>query len=98
MVYSLLALLLLFGVSPVQVIAREVAPGPSVNPPLLAQIAMVVEASPLPMRRDFAWLAITEMAKMYSGKRTARGLKQGRRHVQVIQQNGRPRLTTMRRR
>jgi hypothetical protein len=32
----------------------------------LQHIARVVEDSPLPMRRDFSWLAITEMANMYS--------------------------------
>jgi hypothetical protein len=37
-----------------------------VQQPLLQQIARVVEDSPLPMRRDFSWLAITEMASMYT--------------------------------
>jgi hypothetical protein len=47
-------------------LARGVASGLPAKQPLLIQIAMVIEDSPLPMRRDFAWLAITEMAKMYS--------------------------------
>lgn len=58
--------LLLLALSSMPVLARELASGLPAKQPLLIQIAMVVEESPLPMRRDFAWLAITEMAKMYS--------------------------------
>lgn len=63
--YRLLALLLVFCVLPVHVQARGATPGKPVNLPLLVHIAVVVEDSPLPMRRDFAWLAMTEMASMY---------------------------------
>lgn len=62
------ALLLVLGLSPAQVLARDVVPGAPDEQPLLLQIAVVVEDSPLPMRRDFAWLAITEMANMYTGE------------------------------
>lgn len=66
--YRFLALLLVLGVSPAQVLARGTVSGAPDDQPLLVQIAMVVENSPLPMRRDFAWLAIAEMASMYTGE------------------------------
>lgn len=66
--YRLLVLLLIFGVIPVQVLARGAGSGQPANPPLLEQIAMIVGDSPLPMRRDFAWLAMTEMAGMYTAE------------------------------
>jgi hypothetical protein len=50
------------------VFARGAGPGQPANPPLLVQIARIVQDSPLPMRRDFAWLAITEMAAMYTAE------------------------------
>ena len=49
------------------IIAASPAPANlPVQQPLLVQIARVVTDSPLPMRRDFSWLAITEMASMYT--------------------------------
>lgn len=60
--YRLLVLLLLASLMPVQLPAR----GAAADPPLLVHVAMVVRESPLPMRRDFAWLAMTEMARMYT--------------------------------
>lgn len=60
-----LVIALLLALSTMPVLARELASGLPAKQPLLIQIAMVVKDSPLPMRRDFAWLAISEMAKMY---------------------------------
>ena len=68
MMRKMLVLLLLLGVLPLPANARGVASVQSASPHLLVQIAMVVENSPLPMRRDFAWLAITEMAGMYTSE------------------------------
>jgi hypothetical protein len=59
-------LLLVLGMSPVQALARGTVSGAPDGQPLLVQIAMVIEDSPLPMRRDFAWLAMSEMANMYT--------------------------------
>jgi len=67
-VYRLLALLLVCCVLPVHVLARGATPGQLADPSLLVQIAVVVEDSPLPMRRDFAWLAMTEMASIYKAE------------------------------
>jgi len=55
----------IIGVLPAVVAARGLGVDLPVQQPLLQQIARVVEDSPLPMRRDFSWLAITEMARMY---------------------------------
>jgi hypothetical protein len=57
---------LIIGALPTAVDARGVATDLPVQRPLLQQIARVVTDSPLPMRRDFSWLAITEMASMYT--------------------------------
>jgi hypothetical protein len=62
----LLSLLCVVAVLPALVDARGRAVDLPVQQPLLQHIARVVEDSPLPMRRDFSWLAITEMANMYS--------------------------------
>lgn len=62
----LLSLLCVVAVLPALVDARGRAVDLPVQQPLLVHIARVVEDSPLPMRRDFSWLAITEMANMYS--------------------------------
>lgn len=67
-VYRLLALLLVSGVMSVHVPARGAGPDQPANPPLLVHIAVAVENSPLPMRRDFAWLALTEMVGMYTAE------------------------------
>jgi hypothetical protein len=64
--YRFFALLLVLGVSPTQVFAQGVVSGAPGDQSLLFQIAMVIEDSSLQMRRDFAWLAITEMAIMYN--------------------------------
>lgn len=64
----LLALLLVLGCSPVPVFARGAVADQPADQSLLVRIAMIVEDSPLPMRRDFAWLAISEMAGMYTGE------------------------------
>jgi len=45
--------------------AREYSAEQPLQQPLMQQLARVVGDSPLPMRRDFSWLAITEMANMY---------------------------------
>ena len=66
--YRCLVLLLVLGISSVQVTARGIMSGAPDDQPLLVQIAMVIEDSPLPMRRDFAWLAMSEMANMYTGE------------------------------
>jgi len=60
--------LCIIGVLPAAVAARGLAVDLPAQQPLLQHIARVVEDSPLPMRRDFSWLAITEMARMYSGE------------------------------
>ena len=65
-VYKCLALLLVLGWLPAQVLAWKIESGAPDDQPLLVQIAMVLEDSPLPMRRDFAWLAMSEMANMYT--------------------------------
>ena len=49
-------------------VARGAAANLPVKQPLLVQIAGIVQDSPLPMRRDFAWLAMTEMAGMYTAE------------------------------
>ena len=67
-VYRCLALLLVLGISPAHVPARGIVSAAPDDQPLLVQIAMVVENAPLPMRRDFAWLAMSEMARMYTGE------------------------------
>ena len=64
--YRCPALLLVLGLLPVLVLARGIEPGVPDDQPLLVQIAMVIADSPLPMRRDFAWLAMSEMANMYT--------------------------------
>jgi len=64
--YRCPALLLVLGLLPVLVLARGIEAGVPDDQPLLVQIAMVIEDSPLPMRRDFAWLAMSEMANMYT--------------------------------
>ena len=56
----------MLGTLPVHVLARGIVSGAPDDQPLLVQIAMVIEDSPLPMRRDFAWLAMSEMANMYT--------------------------------
>ena len=66
--YRCLALLLVLGISPVHVLAWEIKSAVPDDQPLLVQIAMVIADSPLPMRRDFAWLAMSEMASMYTGE------------------------------
>ena len=62
---NLLNLLCVIAVLPALVDARGRAADMPLQQPLLQHIARVVVDSPLPMRRDFAWLAITEMANMY---------------------------------
>jgi len=62
---QLLILLCVIAVLPAPADARAGAAGLPVQQPLLQHIARVVVDSPLPMRRDFSWLAITEMANMY---------------------------------
>jgi len=62
---QLLNLLCVIAVLPALVDARVNAADLPVQQPLLQHIARVVVDSPLPMRRDFSWLAITEMANMY---------------------------------
>jgi hypothetical protein len=62
--YRCLALMLVLAWLPV--LAWEIRSGVPDDQPLLVQIAMVLADSPLPMRRDFAWLAMSEMAKMYT--------------------------------
>jgi hypothetical protein len=61
----LLNLLCVIAVLPALADARGNAAELSVQQPLLQHIARLVLDSPLPMRRDFTWLAITEMANMY---------------------------------
>jgi hypothetical protein len=61
-------LLLVLGLSPGPVLAWQIKSGVPDDQPLLVQIAMVIADSPLPMRRDFAWLAMSEMANMYTGE------------------------------
>ena len=68
MVCRLLVLLLVLGFSPAPLFARGGVPEQPADQSLLVRIAMIVEDSPLPMRRDFAWLAISEMAGMYTGE------------------------------
>ncbi|MDH3888932.1 MAG: hypothetical protein OEU78_10605, partial [Gammaproteobacteria bacterium] len=58
---QLLILLCVIAVLPAPADARAGAAGLPVQQPLLQHIARVVVDSPLPMRRDFSWLAITEM-------------------------------------
>jgi hypothetical protein len=67
-VYRFLALLLVLAISPLYVLARGGISDQPADQSLLVQIAMIVEDSPLPMRRDFAWLAMSEMASMYTGE------------------------------
>ena len=68
--YRCLILLLVLGVLPVPALARGIVASAPDAAPLLVQIAMIVEHSPLPMRRDFAWLAMSEMAAMYTDEAT----------------------------
>jgi len=67
-VCRLLALLLVSGCLSAPLFARGGIPDQPADMSLLVRIAMIVEDSPLPMRRDFAWLAISEMAGMYTGE------------------------------
>ena len=62
----LLNLLCVIALLPSLVDARGGAAELPVQLPLLQHIARLMLDSPLPMRRDFAWLAITEMANMYA--------------------------------
>ncbi len=96
--YRLLVLLLIFGVIPVQVLARGAGSGQPANPPLLEQIAMIVGDSPLPMRRDFAWLAMTEMAGMYTAEANRARLEARHTARAGDAADGQLRLTTMRQR
>ena len=66
--YRSLALLLVLGLSPAPVFASGVVPDQPADQSLLVRLAMIAADSPLPMRRDFAWLAISEMAGMFSGE------------------------------
>jgi hypothetical protein len=68
MVCRLLAVLLILGILPAPIFARGGVPYQPADQSLLVRVAMIVEDSPLPMRRDFAWLAISEMAGMYSAE------------------------------
>ena len=61
-VVSLLFLGLLFAGSQTQSLAATAEAMPSV----LVQLARVLHDSPLPMRSDFAWLALTQMAEFYN--------------------------------
>ena len=61
-VVSLLFLGLLFAGSQTQSLAATAEAMPSV----LVQLARVLRDSPLPMRSDFAWLALTQMAEFYN--------------------------------
>lgn len=57
----LLVLWLLFAGSQTPVLAATAEAGPSV----VVQLARVLQDSPLPMRSDFAWLALTQMSGFY---------------------------------
>lgn len=65
MCHRFLAGLLLVGLLSICVPGRGATGDLPAQHLFLQQIARVVEDSPLPMRRDFSWLAITEMATMY---------------------------------
>jgi hypothetical protein len=72
-VSSLLFLGLLFAVCQ----TRSLAAPAEVMPSVLVQLARVLHESPLPMRSDFAWLALTQMAEFYN-EEAARARREAR--------------------
>jgi len=59
-------LLLLLGLLLVATQAQSLASTSEDAPSVVVQLARVLHDSPLPMRSDFAWLALTQMAEFYT--------------------------------
>jgi thiol-disulfide isomerase/thioredoxin len=60
------AVLLLLGLLSVAMPVQSPASTSGAMPSVVVQLASVLRDSPLPMRSDFAWLALTQMAEFYS--------------------------------
>jgi len=58
--FVLLLMLVLFAATQSRALASETRPS------VVVQLARVLHDSPLPMRSDFAWLALTQMAEFYA--------------------------------
>jgi hypothetical protein len=60
------ALILLLGLLPVAMQTQSLASASETMPSVVVQLARGLHDSPLPMRSDFAWLALTQMAEFYA--------------------------------